>query len=102
MMPLSNPCFTALENYRMFCLGRDCLCRREAPAAGRFISPLCWRCSGMAAGLAPGVALTLCMDSALLAALASGLAALPAGADVLCQIASDYRSNRWRRVVTGL
>jgi uncharacterized membrane protein len=88
-----------------FRLGRDCLCRREAPAIGRFTFLLCWRCSGMAAGAVALLVVNalggLPMPSAPLA-VAGGLCGLPAAADVGFQIMTPYRSNRARRLVTGV
>jgi uncharacterized membrane protein len=90
----------------MFHLGRDCLCRREAPQVGGLTFPLCWRCSGMLAGvLAGGQMLSWVPALAalpLLLGLLGGLLIFPAGADVFCQLVSTYRSNRLRRSVTGL
>jgi uncharacterized membrane protein len=88
-----------------FRLGRDCLCRREAPALGRFTFPLCWRCSGMTAGAAALLSVHALGD--LLAASAAlavtgCLCGLPAAADVCFQIMTPYRSNHARRLVTGL
>jgi uncharacterized membrane protein len=89
----------------MFRLGRDCLCRREAPALGRITFPLCWRCCGIAAGAAALLAADVLggLDG-LQAAPAAALGAscgLPAALDVSCQMAGSYRSNRRRRVGTG-
>jgi uncharacterized membrane protein len=88
-----------------FRLGQDCLCRREAPALGRFTFPLCWRCSGMTAGLT--ALLTVDVLGGLTAASASlavtgCLCGLPAAADVSIQVITPYRSNRSRRFVTGV
>ena len=88
-----------------FRLGQDCLCRREAPALGRYTSPLCWRCSGMAAGAAALLTVHalggLPAASAILA-VAGCLCGLPAAADVSFQVMTPYRSNRSRRLVTGV
>jgi uncharacterized membrane protein len=90
----------------MFHLGRDCLCRREAPTLGWFTFPLCWRCTGIAAGILALQAVD-CLGGlecfpASLAAIVGASCALPAGADVLCQMAGSYRSNRSRRLATGV
>jgi uncharacterized membrane protein len=88
-----------------FHLGRDCLCKREAPEFGRFTFPLCWRCSGITTGAA--VLLTVYALGYLPAATAywavvGGLCGLPAAADVGLQVMTPYRSNRSRRLVTGV
>jgi uncharacterized membrane protein len=88
-----------------FRLGRDCLCRREAPALGRFTSPLCWRCSGITAGAA--ALLTVHALGGLPAgpaplAVTGCLCSLPAVADVAFQVMTAYRSNRSLRLVTGV
>src|SRR5215469_9231063 len=90
----------------MFRLGRDCLCRREAPALGRFTCPLCWRCTGVTVGTLALQAIN-CLGGLedLPAALAAALGVacgLPAAADVFCQMAGSYRSNRHRRMATGV
>jgi uncharacterized membrane protein len=88
-----------------FRLGRDCLCRREAPALGRFTFPLCWRCSGMTAGAMALLAIHAlgCLPAApATLAVAGGLCGLPAAADVCFQLMTAYRSNRSRRLATGL
>ncbi len=88
-----------------FRLGQDCLCRREAPALGRFTFPLCWRCSGMMAGLAALITIDalggLPAASAFLA-VTGCLCGLPAAADVSFQVMTAYRSNRSRRLVSGV
>jgi uncharacterized membrane protein len=88
-----------------FRLGRDCLCRREAPEIGRFTFPLCWRCSGMTAGAAALLAVdalgSLPAASASLA-MAGCLCGLPAAVDVCFQVMTRYRSNPSRRFVTGV
>ena len=90
----------------MFQFGHDCLCRKEAPQLGGFTSPLCWRCSAMLTGLLAGC-LILCglqrlESSPLLLGLLGGACVAPAGADVAWQIIGPYRSNRGRRLATGL
>jgi uncharacterized membrane protein len=90
----------------MFHLGRDCLCRREAPTLGRFTFPLCWRCTGIAVGIAALQAVD-CLGGlqgfpASLAAPLGALCGLPAAADVFCQMAGPYRSDRRRRLATGV
>lgn len=87
-----------------FRLGQDCLCRREAPALGRFTFPLCWRCSGITAGAGALLAVHAlgCLPAVSAAlAVAGCLCGLPAGADVCFQVMTAYRSNRSRRLVTG-
>jgi uncharacterized membrane protein len=88
-----------------FRLGRDCLCRREAPEIGHFTFPLCWRCSGMMAGvaglLAVGALGGLPAASACVA-IAGCICGLPAAVDVCFQVMTPYRSNRSRRFVTGV
>ncbi len=90
----------------MIRFGQYCLCRREAPRVGHFTFPVCWRCSGLlAGGLLGSLALAwLKLPSTALLPLGvvGGLATLPAALDVFCQIVSAYRSNRYRRLATGL
>jgi uncharacterized membrane protein len=88
-----------------FRLGRDCLCRREAPAVGRFTLPLCWRCSGMtvgAAGMLVIDALGALAVAPVFMAVAGCLCGLPAAADVGFQVITPYRSNRLRRLASGV
>jgi uncharacterized membrane protein len=90
---------------RRFRLGQDCLCRRDAPALGRFTFPICWRCTGMAAGAVAMLASRALRGwPAPCASLAAAgcLCALPAAADVTFQVMTSYRSNRLRRLATGL
>jgi uncharacterized membrane protein len=81
------------------------LCRRGAPTLGPFTFPLCWRCSGITAGAAALLAVhalgSLPAASATLAVMGC-LCGIPAGADVGFQVVTPYRSNRLRRLVTGL
>lgn len=90
----------------MFHLGRDCLCRKEAPRLGGLTFPLCWRCTGMTAGAVAGCLTLACTPGVVMSPLWLGLIGLsciiPAGADVFCQLVSNYRSNRHRRLVTGI
>jgi uncharacterized membrane protein len=72
---------------------------------GRFTFPLCWRCSGLLVGSVVGSLVIPCMHlpaATLMLVVLGCLAALPAAVDVLCQVVSSYRSNRSRRLVTGL
>jgi uncharacterized membrane protein len=88
-----------------FRLGQDCLCRREAPALGRFTFPLCWRCSGLTAGataLLTVHALAGLPPASASLAVTGCLCGLPATVDVGLQILTPYRSNRARRLVTGV
>jgi uncharacterized membrane protein len=88
-----------------FRLGQDCLCRREAPALGGFTCPLCWRCSGIAAGAAAvlaAYALGGLPPAPAALAVAGSLCGLPAAADVALQMMTAYRSNRSRRLLSGL
>lgn len=87
----------------MLRLGRDCFCRREAPRLGALVCPLCWRCSGLFSGAAAGLAVLLCLPPPPLGILAGlgVLCGLPAGADVLAQLVSPYRSFWSRRLWTG-
>ncbi len=90
----------------MFHIGRDCLCGREAPRSWGFTSPLCWRCSAMMVGVFAGCMMLFCLQplagSPLLLGLLGGSCVVPAGADVFFQMVGPYRSNRIRRLVTGL
>jgi uncharacterized membrane protein len=90
----------------MFHLGRDCLCRREAPKLGRFTSPLCWRCSGILAGVLIGAPLLSFLPGPIVGEQLLGrvgmVLVLPAAIDVFSQMASTYRSNWLRRLVTGM
>ena len=90
----------------MLHLGRDCLCGKEAPRLWGFTSPLCWRCSAMMVGVLAGCLMLFCLrllgGSPLLLGLLGGSCVFPAGADVFCQVVGPYRSNRIRRLVTGI
>jgi uncharacterized membrane protein len=92
-------------NRARFRLGQDCLCRRDAPALGRFTFPVCWRCSGIAAGMTAllGVdALGGLSAASTSLAVAGCLCSLPAAADVYFQVMTSYRSNASRRLVSGM
>jgi uncharacterized membrane protein len=90
----------------MFQFGRDCLCRRESPSLGSFSFPLCWRCTGIAAGI--GVLQSASSMGALegftftLGVSLGVVCGLPAAVDVFCQMAGAYRSNPGRRLGTGM
>ena len=91
----------------MFWLGRRCLCRRDAPSLGGLVCPLCWRCSGMALGLASALVFAPSVDGVSVAAelvLVTAAWWLPALIDVFAQVASRhaYRSHWLIRLVTGL
>jgi len=89
----------------MFRFGRDCLCRREAPHVGRFSFPVCWRCSGLLVGSFFGSLVLPWLKlppETLLLGVVGCVAVVPAAADVLCQVVTSYRSNRHRRLATGL
>jgi uncharacterized membrane protein len=90
----------------MFCPGKDCLCRRDAPRLGSLVCPLCWRCSGIVLGSVLGSFLAPALRDALpgcYLVLASVVCWTPALVDVLAQIgtAHAYRSGRWIRLLTG-
>jgi len=87
----------------VFRLGRDCLCRRDAPRLAGLSSPLCWRCSGAALGALFFLPASAYAGPGLHACAVWGcLLALPATADVLLQILTRYRSGPARRFATGL
>src|SRR5271166_456148 len=91
----------------MFRLGRECLCRRDAPRLGGMVCPLCWRCSGMVLGLVSALAVAPSAYGVPVATelmLVTAAWWLPALVDVAAQIASRhaYRSHRLIRLVTGL
>jgi uncharacterized membrane protein len=90
----------------MFSTGHACLCRRPAPAFFLVASPFCYRCTAMLTGVAIGVAIGSLLDLNiwpwwLLGALGCVLS-MPALADVIAQMTYDYRSNIFRRSVTGV
>jgi uncharacterized membrane protein len=67
---------------------------------------LCWRCSGILAGVLIGVPLLCFLPGSLAGEQLLGRVGmalvLPAAIDVFAQAAGTYRSNWLRRLVTGL
>ncbi|MBS1911112.1 MAG: DUF2085 domain-containing protein [Bacteroidetes bacterium] len=91
---------------RMFNLGTDVFCRRDAPCMRGWRFPLCWRCCGIVAGTLLGLVL---VGAGGLRGIGPGVQlglaavwAFPAVLDYIAQVVTTYQSNYRRRLWTGL